>query len=298
MRKNFYKYLTKLFKENEKINILLGDIGVFSLKDAFNHDSSRAYNFGIMEQTMIGAACGLSKSGFIPFIHSIAPFITERSYEQIKLNLGYENVNAFIVSVGNSYDYASLGCTHHCPNDLHIISCIPNFKTYCPGNSKDVESIILENLYTNQPKYIRLSEVENNLHLIKENYEDLEILKLNTNGICIVVGNAIKDFNKILNLNCTILYTTKISDFDILKLNDIICKNNINKKISVIEPCYDSGIISKIATSISEIKQLNSISIPKEFIEIYGTKKEIDESIGLDDDSILKKLIKIYETRN
>jgi hypothetical protein len=43
---------------------------------------------------------------------------------------------------------------------------------------------------------------------------------------------------------------------------------------------------------------LNSISIPKEFIEIYGTKKEIDESIGLDDDSILKKLIKIYETRN
>ena len=288
MRKHFYNYLNQLFKTNKKISILLGDIGVFSFKESFGFDSQRIYNMGIMEQSMIGVACGLSKSGFIPFIHSIAPFITERCYEQLKLNFGYEDVNAFVVSVGNSYDYAALGCTHHCPNDLRIISSIPNFKTYCPGNSKDVENIINENLNIQHPKYIRLSEVENNLTYIKNDYEDLEVLKLSTNGICIVVGNAIKDFNKILNLNCTILYTTKISDFNILKLNDIICKNNINKNISVIEPCYDSGIISKIATSISEIKQLNSISIPKEFIEIYGTKKEIDESIGLDDDSILK----------
>ena len=137
MRKHFYSYLNQLFKTNEKISILLGDIGVFSFKDSFDFDSQRIYNMGIMEQSMIGVACGLSKSGFIPFIHSIAPFITERCYEQLKLNFGYEDVNAFVVSVGNSYDYAALGCTHHCPNDLRIISSIPNFKTYCPGNSKD-----------------------------------------------------------------------------------------------------------------------------------------------------------------
>ena len=62
MRKNFYKYLTSIFKSDERIAILLGDIGVFSLKSAFDHDPSRAYNLGIMEQTMTGAACGLSKS--------------------------------------------------------------------------------------------------------------------------------------------------------------------------------------------------------------------------------------------
>ena len=233
MRKHFYSYLNQLFKTNEKISILLGDIGVFSFKDSFDFDSQRIYNMGIMEQSMIGVACGLSKSGFIPFIHSIAPFITERCYEQLKLNFGYEDVNAFVVSVGNSYDYAALGCTHHCPNDLRIISSIPNFKTYCPGNSKDVENIINENIDIKHPKYIRLSETENNLNLIKNDYEDLEILNLNKNGICIIVGNAIKDFNKLLNLNCTILCTTNISEFNIDKLNNIIYNNGIVKNITI-----------------------------------------------------------------
>jgi transketolase len=295
MRKHFYSYLNQLFKTNEKISILLGDIGVFSFKDSFDFDSQRIYNMGIMEQSMIGVACGLSKSGFIPFIHSIAPFITERCYEQLKLNFGYEDANAFVVSVGNSYDYAALGCTHHCPNDLRIISSIPNFKTYCPGNSKDVENIINENIDIKHPKYIRLSETENNLNLIKNDYEDLEILNLNKNGICIIVGNAIKDFNKLLNLNCTILYTTNISEFDIDKLNNIIYNNGIVKNITIVEPCYDSGILSKIATTIKNIESINCISIPKLFIEKYGKKENIDYYLQLDDESIIKRLQQIYE---
>lgn len=297
MRKNFYKYLTSLFKNDNRTVILLGDIGVFSLKPAFDHDPSRAYNLGIMEQSMIGAACGLSKSGFIPFVHSIAPFITERSYEQLKLNLGYEKVNSFVVSVGNSYDYAGLGCTHHCQNDLRIVSSIPNFKTYCPGNSNDVQEIISKNLEIQCPKYIRLSEVENNLVSLQTNYEDLAELHYNQNGICIIIGNAIKDIVSLVNSNpkYTIVYTYNISDFDVEKLNSIIEKGGISKKITVVEPCSDSGVISKIATSIRNIESIDSISVPKMFIEKYGKKENIDKYLGLDDNSIVEKLSKIYE---
>ena len=297
MRKNFYKYLTSLFKNDNRTVILLGDIGVFSLKPAFDHDPSRAYNLGIMEQSMIGAACGLSKSGFIPFVHSIAPFITERSYEQLKLNLGYEKVNSFVVSVGNSYDYAGLGCTHHCQNDLRIVSSIPNFKTYCPGNSFDVQEIISKNLEIQCPKYIRLSEAENNLISLQTNYEDLAELHYNQNGICIIIGNAIKDIVSLVNSNpkYTIVYTYNISDFDVKKLNSIIEKGGISKKITVVEPCSDSGVISKIATSIRNIESIDSISVPKMFIEKYGKKENIDKYLGLDDNSIVEKLSKIYE---
>jgi transketolase len=250
-----------------------------------------------MEQSMIGAACGLSKSGLIPFVHSIAPFITERSYEQLKLNLGYEKVNSFIVSVGNSYDYAGLGCTHHCQNDLKIVSSIPNFKTYCPGNSNDVQEIINKNLETQCPKYIRLSEEENNLTSLQANYEDLAELHYNQNGICIIIGNAIKDVVSLVNSNpkYTIVYTYNISDFDIKKLNSIIERGGISKKITVVEPCSDSGIISKIATSIKNIESINSISVPKMFIEKYGKKENIDKYLELDDNSIVEKLSKIYE---
>lgn len=296
MRKNFYKYLTSIFKSDERITILLGDIGVFSLKAAFDHDPSRAYNLGIMEQTMTGAACGLSKSGFIPFIHSIAPFITERSYEQLKLNLGYENVNTFVISVGNSYDYAGLGCTHHCPNDLKIVSAIPNFKTFCPGNSKDVEEIITKNLNFQCPKYIRLSEVENNLTSFRNSYEDLEELTHGKNGVCIILGNAIKDISSLVKSNpdYTILYTYNVSEFDVAKLNSIIESKGIIKKITVVEPCAATDIISKIACSIKNIESIQSISVPKMFIEKYGKKENIDKFLGLDDNSIIERLSKIY----
>jgi len=296
MRKYFYNYLNNLFQQNNKTCILLGDIGVFSFQKSFQHDSSRIYNLGIMEQTMIGISCGLSKSGFIPFVHSIAPFITERCYEQLKLNLGYENVNCFIVSVGNSYDYSALGCTHHCPNDLKIVSSIPNFKTFCPGNNQDVKKIIESTINDKCPKYIRLSEVENNLTSFKETYDDLEVLNLNDNGVCIVVGNSIKDLKYLINSkpNYTVLYTYNISDFDIDKFNNILSKNNIRKKITIIEPCSDSGIISKIALSTKNIESLSSISIPKMFIEKYGNKKEIDCELKLDDDSIIEKLKNEY----
>jgi len=297
MRREFYQYLNELFQKDPRVSILLGDIGVFSFKKAFEFDKSRIYNMGIMEQTMIGVSSGLSSAGFIPFVHSIAPFVTERCFEQLKLNLGYENKNVFIVSVGNSYDYAALGVTHHCPNDLKIISSIPNFKTFCPGNSAEVKKIIQENISLSCPKYIRLSEVENNLSEINETYDDLDLLSLNEGGLCVVVGTAIKDFKKLLSakVKCSVVYTNKVSDFNVEKLVGTIKNNNIRKKITVLEPSYESGIVYKIATELKNIESINSICVRKEFIDRYGTRTDIDRFLGLDDESVINQLLKIYE---
>lgn len=297
MRKEFYKYLNKLFREDPRIVILLGDIGVHSLKPAFDFDKSRIYNLGIMEQSIIGTACGLAKSGFIPFIHSIAPFITERCYEQLKLNLGYEKVNAFVVSIGAAYDYAALGCTHHCHNDLRIISSIPNFNTFCPGNSRDVEQIIESNLDLECPKYIRLAEEENNLQKVLSYSTNFEFLHTGNNGICLIVGNAIKDIREFIihTPNIGIIYTYDISEFDTQRFKNIIENFHIRKRITVVEPCYDSGIVSKIATSIDGFEFIRHISLPKMFVDDYGTKQEIDQKLGMDDLSIINKLHEIYK---
>lgn len=291
MRKPFYKYLSNLFKENSKVVILLGDIGVFSFQGCFAYDKNRIFNMGIMEQTMIGVSSALSSSGFIPFVHSIAPFVSERCYEQLKLNLGYENKNVFIVSVGNSYDYAALGSTHHCPNDLSIVSVIPNFKTFCPGNSFDVEKIISGNLSTECPKYIRLSEQENNLGRA---CEDLEILRSSNNAVVIIVGNAVKDMKRLLDsgLNATVLYTYNISEFDIKKFNEILQSLNIRRNIIVVEPSADSGIISKISLGIKDISSISSIAFPRVFVDKYGSKKELDKYLQLDDESIIERIKK------
>jgi hypothetical protein len=83
----------------------------------------RVINFGIMEQSMIGFAAGLASAGMYPMVYSITPFLVDRGFEQIKLDLVYNKSKALILSAGASYDYSSLGPSHHCPHD---ISCLLN----------------------------------------------------------------------------------------------------------------------------------------------------------------------------
>ena len=94
----------------------------------------RAHNIGILEQSTIGLAAGLSLAGHFPIVHTIAPFLVERAYEQIKIDLGYQQLGSNLVSVGGSYDYAGLGCTHHCPADVGILNKIPGIEIIVPGH--------------------------------------------------------------------------------------------------------------------------------------------------------------------
>ena len=125
MRKQFVKTVEDILDKDKKLIVLLGDIGVFGFRNSFEKYPERVYNIGILEQSTIGMAAGLAMHNFIPVIHTIAPFIVERSFEQIKNDFGYQQLGGNFVSVGNSYDYAALGCTHHCPADVGILKNIP-----------------------------------------------------------------------------------------------------------------------------------------------------------------------------
>ena len=86
MRKIFAEIVSELLSMDEKVVAILGDIGVHSFRESFIKFPDRVINIGILEQSMIGVAAGLSKGGMIPIVHSIAPFVIERPFEQIKID--------------------------------------------------------------------------------------------------------------------------------------------------------------------------------------------------------------------
>ena len=135
MRKQLVKTVESILESNKRSVLLLGDIGVFGFRKSIERYPNRAYNIGILEQTTIGLAAGLSKTNLIPIVHTIAPFLVERAYEQLKIDFGYQELNGNFISVGSSYDYASLGPTHHCPGDVSMLKNIPNMQIIVPGNS-------------------------------------------------------------------------------------------------------------------------------------------------------------------
>lgn len=285
MRGQFVKTISDLIVDDERLTLLLGDIGVHGFRNLLTNYPERVYNIGILEQATIGIAAGLSMTNMVPVFHTIAPFIVERAYEQLKIDFGYQNLNGSFVSVGASYDYAGLGCTHHCPSDVGLLKLIPNMSIVCPGTSAEFDTLFKEGFQKNGPKYYRLSEDQN-----KESREVMlgkaEIIKRGGAGIVIAVGPMLsKVIEACIGLDVSILYYTTIKPFDGASLKEL---KNPTGRIVICEPYYSEGGLTINVTEALEGQMISikSIGVPTVFSTHYGVAAEHDAHHGLDLPSI------------
>ena len=286
MRKQFVKTVETLLSENDKLVLLLGDIGVFGFKDSIKRYPDRAYNIGILEQSTVSLASGMALNGLIPIIHTIAPFMVNRALEQIKIDFGYQGLGGNFVSIGASYDYASLGPTHHCPDDVMILSSIPNLEIVVAGTSSEFNSLFRESYDNNNPTYYRLSEYENK-NIIDVSFGMGNIIKKGSNATIVCFGNMLDTvMEATTEMDVTILYYTTINPFD-----SELLLTNFNENIIIVEPFFEGSLNHKI-TKILENKKykLTNIGVPHEFSINYGTKKEHDEHLGLDIKGVKNKI--------
>lgn len=293
MRAQLNKTIKKLFFKNKKIILILGDIGVYGFRDLLK--SKRAVNIGILEQATISFASGLSKVGFIPIVHTIATFMVGRAFEQLKLDFGYNQLNGNFISVGASYDYAALGCSHHCPEDINLLKNIPNMQIIVPGNSHEFDRIFSECYMKNFPKYFRLSSEENKLQYNVKFGKGM-ILNQGRDVTVVAVGpvlNVTYDICKKLNVN--LLYFTTIRPFD----KEIFKKLKVKtKKILIIEPFYFGSVVEEILNSSKDLNiKIENISIPHKFLTNYGLKKQHDEKLGFSKKKFEIKLKKLMKSK-
>ena len=153
MRKRFYELATHALQDDARAAIVLAEIGASELPR--HHE--RLFNVGIREQLMIGVAAGLALEGLRPIVHSYTPFLVERPYEQIKLDLGHQDVGAILVSTGASYDGATAGRTHQAPGDVALLSALPGWTIHVPGHPDELERMLTAALGGEDRVYIRMS---------------------------------------------------------------------------------------------------------------------------------------------
>lgn len=155
MRKQFPKTVLEIMEKDERVVVLLGDIGVFAFKEIFEKYPTRCYNIGICEQSMVGMAAGLAMAGLIPIVHTIEPFLVDRAFEQIKIDFGYQELIGTIVGVDVSETAPNLGYTHQSPHALMMMSFVPTMKVYEPGTPMVLDQILKEH-YDKSLNYIRI----------------------------------------------------------------------------------------------------------------------------------------------
>lgn len=155
MRKQFPLTVHELMKEDKRIVVLLGDIGIFAFKDCFKDFPDRTFNVGILEQSMVGMAAGLAMSGMIPIIHTIEPFLVDRAFEQIKNDFGYQGLIGTIVGVDVSETAPNLGYTHQCPYAISHMNDVKGMLTHEPTSPNTLDTT-LRAFYANSLNYIRI----------------------------------------------------------------------------------------------------------------------------------------------
>lgn len=158
MRKAFIKTLMEIVESNERVYLIVGDLG-FGLMEPFIEKYPQRYiNAGVAEQNMIGVAAGMALSGKIVFIYSIANFPTLRCLEQIRNDVCYHNVNVNIVMGGGGLAYGALGTTHHATEDIALMRALPNMTVIAPGDPLEAAGATRSCAKWNGPCYMRLGK--------------------------------------------------------------------------------------------------------------------------------------------
>ncbi len=291
MRSIFPEIVEESIKINKNIYVILGDIGVYSFRKIFKKFPNNIENIGLIEQSMIGIAAGMSICGHIPVVHTIAPFLVERAYEQLKIDFGYQNLRGNFITVGGAFDYSGLGSTHHCPADINLISSIPNFECIIPGHPEEFKILFNETVNNLNPTYIRLSG-SSNKNKINVKFGKANMIKNDGDLVIIAIGDMLQDvIEATINLPVTILYYTTLKPFDYSLLSKYL-----DKKIVIVGSMYSGSIENEIIKNIKfKPSMIDSISIPINFIHNYGTKGEIKKLLGLEKKQIRKKILRLLK---
>jgi transketolase len=274
MRQRFYRLAADALDSDPRVALVLAEIGVGELPP-----HPRMFNVGIREQLMIGVAAGLALEGYRPVAHSYTPFLVERPYEQIKLDLGHQDVGAVLVSTGASYDAARSGRTHQAPEDIAALSALPGWTIHVPGHPDEFETAFARALVDDDLVYIRLSEEVNSEPV---EGEGLVVLRRGSDDapLVVAVGPTLGETLKAtVDLDATIAYLAVVRPFDAEGLRAA----SRGADVVLVEPYLvgtSSGEVAKAL--VDRPHRLLALGVPNAEFRHYGSPVEHREAHGLD----------------
>ncbi|MBU6321343.1 MAG: hypothetical protein KGI78_03735 [Patescibacteria group bacterium] len=293
MREQFAKTLADLGAD-ERLAVLIGDISHFLLRDFEQEFPERFYNMGIAEQSMLGVAAGLAMRGFYPVVHSIAPFVVERCFEQIKDDLCYQGLGVNIVSVGSAFDYAALGCTHHCYDDLAILRALPGMQIVYPSAPHEFDSLFRATYANGSPTYFRLPAKTHEVRT-SPRFGEVELLREGGDCTIVVAGpqlpNALAAADALAEegVACDVIYLTTIKPLAASARAAITASvQKTGKVVSVEEHSIIGGVGDEVARICTDVPfTARRVGIADRFLTNYGSYAEHCAANGLTAEGII-----------
>jgi transketolase len=289
MRQRFTRVTSQALDSDPRLAVVLADIGddAFEQAGARLRHPQRVINVGIREQLMIGVAAGLAQEGMRPVVHSYAPFLVERPFEQIKLDLGHQDVGALLVSTGASYDASAEGRTHQAPGDVALLATLPGFSIHVPGHPDEVEELLRREFARDGRAYVRMSGETN---AEARPVEQVTVVRTGRPGdpLILAVGPTLDPvLAATADLSATIAYLSTVVPFPAAEVRALASGG----EIAIVEPYLAGTSAAALADALrDEPRRLLTLGVPPIELRRYGTPEEHRRAYGLDAAGIRRSL--------
>jgi len=294
MRNTAAKKVFEYCKKNENGFLISGDAG-FGVWEDFQTQMPKQYiNTGINEAAMTGLASGLALSGHKVFIYNIIPFLIMRNYEQVRVEIAYQNLPVVFIGIGSGITYAPAGMTHYSIEDIGLAKSMPNMNIISPSDPVQVQKAMDFAIKSKNPTFIRISRSGEP----KVFDEDIDItkplhVKEGTDKAIIFHGSIVDEVLKAAESleDVAIISMPLISPFDEKEAENILKKYN---KIYVVEEHFEEGGLGTVLSDFAMVKKINAdinkIAIKNHYIHEIGNCDYLRKQLGIDSEAIVKKV--------
>ncbi|MFD9737450.1 transketolase family protein [Umezawaea sp. NPDC059074] len=290
MREAFARTVTEAMETDPRLVVVLAEIS----RDVFP-TTDRVINVGIREQAMVGVGAGLALSGMRPVVHSYAPFLVERPFEQVKLDFGHQDLGGVLVSVGASYDDPGWGRTHQAPGDVALIDTLPGWTVHVPGHPDEVVPLLRAALAAENRVYLRLSLRTNaRAYPVTEGFT---VVRKGRLGVVLAVGPMLdRVLEATEGVDVTVLYAATVRPFDGEGLRRAVRAAD-HADVLLVEPYLEGTSTHVVAEALADLPaRVRSLGVQREAeLHAYGTVEDHDAAHDLDVLGVAAAVRRMYE---
>lgn len=299
MRNAFLKELFELAKNDERIVLIVGDLG-FGVVNPFMEQLPRQFlNAGVAEQNMTGMAAGMALSGKIAYTYSIGNFPTMRCLEHVRNDVCYHNANVKIVTVGGGFAYGAMGATHHAIEDLAVMRALPGMTVVAPGDPVEAKAATRAITAYPGPCYLRLGKAgEPIVHQSEIHFELGKAIRMREgrDATLICTGGILQTAVRTAERLATEGIQTRLLSMHTLKPLDTEAVLAAAQETHAIFTLEEHSILGGLGSAVAEVLAeadipkipFKRIGVPPAFSPYIGSQEYMQECHGLTPEAIAK----------
>jgi transketolase len=296
MRKEAMAGIYKLAQRDPRVVFIGSDLGAGTLDDMRREMPERWFMEGVSEQAIIGMAAGLAMDGFIPYINTIATFLTRRCLEQLAIDLCLHRLPVRLIASGGGAVYAPLGPTHMALDDIALLRALPGMTIVAPADAEEMTRAMDATLAEPGPVYVRIAKGnEPVITRAEDGFAIGRAIRLREGRDVVIVSTgamswrALKAADVLLahGIDAGVLHMHTIKPLD----DEALARAALGARLAVTleEHVRIGGLGSAVLESLNDAEIATPVlrlALPDRFSRDYGSSEHVLEVAGLGVESI------------